>query len=918
MHKSMKEAVLPKRTEAGWYYHPFEAAVCGFSGSGKTTLLTALLAYWKERGRTCAYLKHDAHFFEMDVEGKDTARATEAGAQTVGIQSAEKHAVLGSGRFGRFSLPSAVRDADVLLIEGNKRSDIPKVLLLDDRGEALAGLAAGQFSELVAVAGPAALIGAPELRPALESSGLESVPVLDRDDISGIAACFETDFERRVPPLTGLVLVGGRSTRMGTDKAGLLLDGRSLARRMANLLGPVCDQVFLSCRADQDLPLDAARIPRIFDSFAGLGPLGGILSAMQQHPGKAFFVLACDLPRVEPFDISTLVASRDPFRFATAYTGVLRGESFPEPLCTIYEPKFFGRGLEGIGVDVSCPRRLLSMSRVQTQAPLRDGALANANTPADWEASTGNLETGAGDRQTDAGSGIGAPADLRTSAVTQKPGAADHRMGAPEQKLGVGSGNGAADHRTGAGDRQTDAGSGAGPDQALSAAFSHSQSSTKAPSMPVYPAQVDELLAPAASQLAAHCTKRVEDVELANATGRVLAKDLLSDIDQPPFNRAAMDGIAVRGQDLEAGETEFQVKETAAAGGNPESLSWQKLVEDSPDGRPIAVEIMTGAAVPPGFDTVVRIEDLETVEAGKTKVLRLPKKIWSNVHRQGEDYSEGQVLLTAGTSITAGHLPLVASAGGRISVQGRPRLAILCTGSELVDPSRLPGPGQIRSSNLESLRGLCASWGIDPVHAARIHDDRSELAAVIGRFLESADVLVVCGGVSKGRFDYVPGILGELGAETLVQGMKQRPGKPLYVGRLSGSGSNGAGADSESPNIKWIFGLPGNPVSSFVNFRRYVLPFLVGSAAGPIRVSVDGLERVDHDLVRFPAARLESAPGGRPRALAIRGNGSGDFSQLAGSDGFVEVDPAADPNRRWHPFFAWEPGAKELVEHKSL
>ena len=350
----MKHGRRPRFT-----YHPFEVALCGYSGSGKTTLACRLLERWRDRYRV-GYVKHDAHRFQMDTPGKDTHRATEAGAAAVMINDPRHFAQISTLPYSPFERAAAFVDADVVLAEGFKRSDLPKLLLLDADGRAEREHREGVFSNVLAVVGP----GAPP--PDL------AVPFLHRDDVDAIAAFVEADVRRRAEaPLYGLVLVGGESRRMGRPKWAIEYHGEPQAHRTARLLGDVCERTFLSVRLGQDVGAFPA-LPALPDRFPPWGPAAGILTAMEAHPEAAW-----------------LVAGRDRLRIATAYRSAHDG--LPEPLCAVWEPRARQRLLEAASIGMACPRRVLRESRPRLLDLADPRALDNANTPAEAAAARAAL-----------------------------------------------------------------------------------------------------------------------------------------------------------------------------------------------------------------------------------------------------------------------------------------------------------------------------------------------------------------------------------------------------------------------------------------------------------------------------------------------------------------------------------------------
>ena len=383
-HRYSEGAVLPRRNRGGWYYHPFEISVSGFSGSGKTTLISALIRRFRENGISPAYIKHDAHRFVMDREGKDTWRAFEAGAQAVFIRDRTHNAVITDGDFDQAAAEQSILRSDCLFIEGNKHSDIPKLFMLDSDNEGIELLREGPGDpSVIAAAGPPALL---KHVPA----GMRTV---DRDDIEGIYGLITEHFCRARPPLYGLVLMGGRSERMGRDKAALVYRGVSQAERALGLIRERCERCFFSVRPSQNPGPGVESAVReksaelIPDRFLELGPMGGILSAQSVYPGAAWLVLGVDLPLLRGEDIDELLSFRNPLKFASCFgtnrsrRGELLDYLLPEPLCAVYEPKSYARMLALLGRGIECPRAFLRASDTVIQKPEREEAAFNANSP---------------------------------------------------------------------------------------------------------------------------------------------------------------------------------------------------------------------------------------------------------------------------------------------------------------------------------------------------------------------------------------------------------------------------------------------------------------------------------------------------------------------------------------------------------
>ena len=351
-------------------FHPFEIAIGGLSGSGKTTLVEKLIRRFSENGFEVAAFKHGCHRFEIDREGKDSDRFRQAGAVPVLISDREKEALISQGT-GRLDIAGSTLAADLLFIEGLKELPTPKLLMIDARREILPPLEAGAIPQALA------LVHDGDARE-LERFGL---PCFGRDDIESISAFVAEFFSKQTAsiPLNGLVLAGGRSSRMGRDKAQLRYHEASQLDRTAALLSSVCDKVYISCRSDQLDCYSDSGIPAIADSYLDLGPLGGLLSAQRHAPGAAWLVAACDLPFIDEAVMATLAEVRNPYRFATAFAG---DEGRPEPLLSIYEPKSRRRLLErhAAGNDSLCS--FLMHSRVRLIEPDEPSKLRNVNDPA--------------------------------------------------------------------------------------------------------------------------------------------------------------------------------------------------------------------------------------------------------------------------------------------------------------------------------------------------------------------------------------------------------------------------------------------------------------------------------------------------------------------------------------------------------
>lgn len=298
-----------------------------------------------------------------------------------------------------------------------------------------------------------------------------------------------------------------------------------------------------------------------------------------------------------------------------------------------------------------------------------------------------------------------------------------------------------------------------------------------------------------------------ERIALATATGRVLAGDVASGVALPPFDSAAMDGVALAssGQAQPAG-SEWNIAACIGAGDPP------------PQDDASAWEIMTGAPLPSRADTVVPVERIErrAPHAGGASRVRLLDEAspGANIRRRGEDVQPGQTVLERGAVLGAAQLMLLAGLGiDRVDVARRPRVAVLATGREIVAPGEPLPPGGIHDATSPWLAAALAAAGAEAVHVARVGDEAAMFQAALDALLaDDIDLVLSTGAVSKGCYDFVPGALDERGAETLFRGVALRPGKPVLAARLR-----------DGP---LFVGLPGNPLSTAVGFRFLVEPLL--------------------------------------------------------------------------------------------
>lgn len=358
-------------------------------------------------------------------------------------------------------------------------------------------------------------------------------------------------------------------------------------------------------------------------------------------------------------------------------------------------------------------------------------------------------------------------------------------------------------------------------------------------------------------------------VPFSKAYGRVLAENLYSDRPLPPYNRITMDGIAINYKAYAAGQRSFPILGVSAAGSPQMTL-------DNPEA---CLETMTGSVLPKGADTVIRYEDVQ-IENGTATILVEDLNQGKNIHRKGEDRAAGDLLVPSGKKLLAAELGVLATIGKtEVLVQKRPKIMIISTGDELVEIAETPLPHQVRRSNVFSVQCALRSKGIksDNLH---LDDDFEDILQKMEQIVNDYDVIVLSGGVSKGKFDFLPKVLEELNVEKLFHKVAQRPGKPFWFGR-----------QAEKNTV--VFALPGNPVSSFVGTHRYILPWLADcmqeQKTSPEYAKLAADFNFQPSLTYFLQVRLAMNEEGTILATPVTGNGSGDLANLADANALLEL-----------------------------
>jgi molybdopterin molybdotransferase len=351
--------------------------------------------------------------------------------------------------------------------------------------------------------------------------------------------------------------------------------------------------------------------------------------------------------------------------------------------------------------------------------------------------------------------------------------------------------------------------------------------------------------------------------------GLVLAQDAVSDLDSPPFDKSMMDGFAVRSADA-TGNAELAIVGEVLAGQVP-----SRSVDTG-----TAIRIMTGAPIPDGADAVVMIERTEAIGDQRVRI-RDAAKANQNIMRRATEMRRGETIVTAGTRLRPEEIGLLAAIGQDvIRVHPRPSVALLPTGDEVVEVNQTPGPGQIRNSNGRMLLAQVARAGGEPRWIGIAPDHRERLRDMIALGLES-DMLVLSGGVSAGKADLVPGVFAELGVQAIFHKVRLKPGKPMLFGRL----------DRPGRSTTFVFGLPGNPVSSLVCFELFVRPAIrrwMNLPPGPRIAQATMAEVTTYrtDRPTYHPAQL-TLDAGRLTVRPVPWFGSPDLRGVAGGNAFV-------------------------------
>lgn len=375
-----------------------------------------------------------------------------------------------------------------------------------------------------------------------------------------------------------------------------------------------------------------------------------------------------------------------------------------------------------------------------------------------------------------------------------------------------------------------------------------------------------------ASKLIAQATRVIdtESVFYEQSVGRVLRQSVNAERDQPPFDRVTMDGIALDFEALEYGTRSFTMQGRQHAGEAAQSLN-------SPDN---CIEIMTGAVLPNGVSCVIPVERI-TID-GDTATLEDGYVVERGqfVHPRGSDHRQGYEALVSGGLITPMDVAIIASCGlEQVTVSRQPSIRVISTGNELIRPGQEIEAHQVRMSNGPSVIAMLKQHGYTDCAHDHLVDDPEILKERLSRHLVETDVLILSGGVSMGKADFVPQVLIDLGVKVVFHKISQRPGLPMWFGI--------------APDNQLVFALPGNPVSTLVCCRQYVLPAL-RQASGRCAAAGEFASLAEKvifkpELTNFLPVKTNSTAAGVIVATPVKTNTSGDFTALSSTDGYAEL-----------------------------
>ncbi len=370
-------------------------------------------------------------------------------------------------------------------------------------------------------------------------------------------------------------------------------------------------------------------------------------------------------------------------------------------------------------------------------------------------------------------------------------------------------------------------------------------------------------------------------VPFSESLGMVLAEPVYADRDFPPYTRVAMDGFAIAFEDLGSGNRTFKIEGVQAAGEPGKKLR----------AKHGALEVMTGAVLPEGTDTVIRYEDC-TVENGSVTINEAKVRQGQNAHLKGMDRKKGDVIIKAGTLITSADIPVLATVGKlNVKVTTLPEVAIVSSGDELIPITDIPEPHQIRRSNSYNIKALLDRIKVSSA-IYHIPDKKDIIEQRLQDVFKRHHIVILSGGVSMGKFDFIPEALENLGVDKKFHKVEQRPGKPFWFGY-----------NKETT----VFALPGNPVSSFICSLRYFMPWVYLSIGRHITIEMAILDEdfsFKPELTYFLQVKIDNRSG-QLFAIPSPGHGSGDLANLVDVNGFMELPAASSDFKKGESYRVW-------------
>jgi molybdopterin molybdotransferase len=374
-----------------------------------------------------------------------------------------------------------------------------------------------------------------------------------------------------------------------------------------------------------------------------------------------------------------------------------------------------------------------------------------------------------------------------------------------------------------------------------------------------------------------------EPISFDNCLGKVLAENIFADRDLPAFNRVTMDGIAINYEAFKNGGRSFRIKATQSAGENPIEIN----------SNDECIEIMTGAVLPSTTNAVIPYEEIEIKNAIAT-IKTEAVSINQNIHSKGKDKKQNEILAEANQFISPAIIAIAATVGKTtLRVKKNPTIVIISTGDELIEITEAPSSFQIRRSNNYTLRAVLEQYGLHP-DMLHLPDEQNTIAKQLERYINDYDIILLSGGVSMGKFDFVPTALENLQVKKLFHKVQQRPGKPFWFGRHA-SGT-------------LVFAFPGNPVSTFMCVHRYFLTWLKTAWQVKTNKSYAILNKdftFKPSLQYFLQVKLCINEKGELLATPVEGNGSGDFANLLQTDAFMELPLERDDFKKGEIFPVW-------------